>query len=426
MMLLSLLAACAPETDNEPTGRAPRDSDATVDSGDDSGAEDSGADTGEAEPARWLFMVYMDGDNDLESYVFKDLNELERTGSGNGVEVIVQADRIEGYSDKDGDWTGTRRYRILPDDTNTVISPVVEDMGELDMGDPQTLADFTAWATENYPAENRVLILWDHGDGWLLQAQNTAEGAPPPAIASDDTSGSMLSIAEGELAQGLQADVEANGRYDVIGFDACNMASWEVAHAMQPYAAYMSAAETTVGWEGFMYEPILAYLRETPEANANDLAVLMSQGAVEEGGELTHSAIDLDALLDLSAEIDALAQLALADPSVSDALLDAREHTRGADEIWAEWYLDVGDLADQASASGHDGLSAQAVSIRAALDEAVVGNFNSGAYTWTTGLTIYFDPSRFYLGDYTEGAGATWSRDTQWDEYLAAVLNGDR
>ena len=399
------------------------------DSGEDSGEIDT-ADTGDTGgdegPARWLFMVYMDGDNSLEAYVPHDLNELERTGSGEGVEVIVQADRIDGYSEKDGDWTGTRRYRMVEDHTPEVVSPVVEDLGELDMGVPETLADFVEWASSSYPAENRVLILWDHGDGWLLQANtDPPAGAPPPGVASDDTSGTMLSVANGDLAAGIETDIANNGRYSVIGFDACNMASWEVAHAMQPYAQYMSAAETTVGGEGFMYEPILAYLRETTDANPEDLAILMSQGAVEEGGELTHSAMNLDAVRDLSGQIDNLAQLALADSAVSDGLLAARETTRGADEVWAEWYLDVGDLADNAAKSEIPELQTVATDMRAALDTAVVGNFHSGDYTWTTGLTIYFDPSKFYISDYTEGAGATWSQDTQWDEYLASVIDAE-
>ena len=438
MMLLPLLACYddTPAGNERPAGGQHTDADsADADSGDgdsaggDSGGADSGdadsgdLDTGEyAGTTRWLFMVYMDGDNSLEVYVPTDLNELERTGSGDGVEVIVQADRIEGYTDKDGDWTGTRRYRIVEDDTPYVVSPVVQDLGELDMGVPETLADFVDWATVTYPAEHRVLIMWDHGDGWLAQATVDAAAAPPPAIASDDTSGTILSIANGDLAAGLETDVATNGRYDVIGFDACNMASWEVAHAMTPYAEYMSAAETTVGSEGFMYEPILAYLRETPDATTEDLAILMSQGAVELGGELTHSAVNLDAVRELSRDIDALAQLALSDPTASEAVLAARETTRGADEIWAEWYLDVGDLADNVAKSSHPELQTIATEMRASLDTAVVGNFNSGDYTWTTGLTIYFDPSRFYISDYTEGAGATWSHDTQWDEYLAAVL----
>ena len=41
----------------------------------------------------WAIYIFMNGDNDLESYVFYDLNELEEVGSSDNVHVVVQADR---------------------------------------------------------------------------------------------------------------------------------------------------------------------------------------------------------------------------------------------------------------------------------------------------------------------------------------------
>jgi len=43
---------------------------------------------------------------------------------------------------------------------------VVESVGEVDMGDPQTLIDFVTWAVQKYPAQKYALILSDHGGGW--------------------------------------------------------------------------------------------------------------------------------------------------------------------------------------------------------------------------------------------------------------------
>ncbi|HNH49348.1 MAG TPA: clostripain-related cysteine peptidase, partial [Myxococcota bacterium] len=196
ILLLSLFVACKkePAEQDDPTTKVdpPEDSDAPADT--------------------WTVLVYMDGDNDLESYVMHDLNELEEGGEGSGVRVLVQADRIEGYADNGGDWTGTRRYEIVGDQGNTMVSPLVEDMGELDMGDPQTLGDFLSWAREYAPAEHYALFLWNHGDSWTARAN---------LIASDDTSGSWMSIAEGDLTAGLQAHVAEAGPFDLIGFDAC-------------------------------------------------------------------------------------------------------------------------------------------------------------------------------------------------------------
>ena len=138
--LISLFfIACAPQPEQEP--------DLTTPVEDDLGAA-------------WTILVYMDGDNDLESYVMHDLNELEASMLGPDVRVLVLADRAEGYVKEDGDWTTTRRYEILPDaDLDVVVSPVIEDMGELDMADPQTLADFITWGRSYAPAERTALSL---------------------------------------------------------------------------------------------------------------------------------------------------------------------------------------------------------------------------------------------------------------------------
>ena len=82
----------------------------------------------------WAIYIFMNGDNDLESYVFYDLNELEEVGSSDNVHVVVQADRSECYWAGAGDWTDTRRYYITKDDnTNQVNSELVMSVGEADM-----------------------------------------------------------------------------------------------------------------------------------------------------------------------------------------------------------------------------------------------------------------------------------------------------
>jgi len=117
MFLASLLACTPPDAD------------------DDTGAPSA------PEVRPWTVAIFMNGDNDLEEYVVHDLNELEAGDAGANAYVVVQADRIDGYDASDGDWTGARRYAVAHDDDDgTVTSPVVADLGEVDMGDPAVLA----------------------------------------------------------------------------------------------------------------------------------------------------------------------------------------------------------------------------------------------------------------------------------------------
>lgn len=411
MLTLLALAACTEPTDIPE--RPPRDT------GDDTG------DAGRDPAGRWQFLVYLVGDNDLEDWVTHDLNELEMTGSGQGVDVLVQADRIDGYSESDGDWTGTRRYRMQYDRSDTVVSPVLEELGELDMGDPDTLADFLAWADTHYPAEHRVLVFWNHGDGWTLQDPDAAEAEAanaPPMIGSDDTSGTYLSFAEGTVAQALAPSVATSGRFEVVGFDACNMASWEVAHSLVPYAKAMSAAETTVGFQGFQYKSILRYLRENPDTTAAALADEMSRGAVQDGGEQTHAATDLDQLHVLDTALDELAGTLLTDEALRQTFVGYRKLARGTDAVWKNWYLDVGDLGAVMADAGDPVLGPYGTTLQEAVATAVIEPYGDEDYTWASGLTVWFDPTSEYIELYSNGAGSTWSQDTRWGELMETYV----
>ena len=56
----------------------------------------------------WTVMVYIDGDNNLEEYVVKDIeSELSALGSNASVNVVCIADRGPGYDKSRGDWQGT-------------------------------------------------------------------------------------------------------------------------------------------------------------------------------------------------------------------------------------------------------------------------------------------------------------------------------
>lgn len=365
--------------------------------------------------ARWTFLVFMNGDNDLEKFVTRDLNELEQIGSGDGVHVLVQADRIDGYVSDDGDWTHTRRYYITRDNnTAKVTSEVVDDLGELDMGDPQTLSDFLMWAHENYPAERMALSMWNHGDSWR-------SSGPPKIqklISSDDTSGKEINIANGELSDGLERIVAARGALDLIAFDACLMASWEVAHSLQGYALNMAGSETYTYEEGYTYEDALALLRDV-EANADGAALAdeMARTTVQFGGEYTHTAVDLTALVPLSTAVDDLANLVLSNGDLAAPLLDARSGARGADKEWKNWYLDLADLGAQLAKSDNPKLRASGQAIQDGMDEAVISIYGKAPFAWTGGLTIMFDfeYSDPALKEYADG---TWAKETSWDDLL--------
>jgi len=101
--------------------------------------ESDGEFTIEIPKANWTFLIYIDGDNNLELMAINDINEMEKSSLPSSINIIVQIDRIDGYDSSNGNWTTTRRYKITHDtNTSTIGSQLIQDMGELNMGDPQT------------------------------------------------------------------------------------------------------------------------------------------------------------------------------------------------------------------------------------------------------------------------------------------------
>ena len=182
----------------------------------------------------WTFMVYLDGDCDLEPFAIADLNEMEEIGSTDDVNIVALVDRWDGtgadadYPDdtSNGDWTEARIYYIEKDnDTSNITSTMLSSEGELNMGDPDTLVDFAENVYDNYPAQHYALIFWDHGMGW-------------PGVCPDDSAGhDALELTELDAA--LDEITTYYGKnLDLIGFDACLMAMLEVDHEIADYGDF--------------------------------------------------------------------------------------------------------------------------------------------------------------------------------------------
>ena len=183
----------------------------------------------------WLVLIYMNGDNNLNDFAKEDLKEIQNAKIPPFVKVVVLAD----FLGNDGGY-------LYETDGEDGVLKAVTNIPEPDMGDPQTLRDFLTTFTERYPAEKRVLIVWNHGTGWKALPADSAV-----KVASyDKTSGDYLYMYE--FAQAL-ADVTANGAnpFDLIGFDECLMGNLEVFYDIADYTRYIVASEhfePAIGW----------------------------------------------------------------------------------------------------------------------------------------------------------------------------------
>ncbi|MEW5760186.1 MAG: dockerin type I domain-containing protein, partial [Candidatus Thermoplasmatota archaeon] len=206
----------------------------------------------------WTYMVYLDADNNLESAGIDDFLEMSAVGSAKEVNILVQMDRIRRHDSSHDDWTTTKRYYVekgmVPNVTNALA-----DIGEANMGDPNTLVNFVKFGIENYPAEHYVVVLWNHGGGWSY------------GVCVDDTDGhDMLSSDELKTAF-IQIRDYLGKPIDIIGYDACLMGNTEIMYQHKATADYVIASAEVEGWDGWEYTGILSDLVAKPSMKPAEL-----------------------------------------------------------------------------------------------------------------------------------------------------------
>ena len=370
------------------------------------GTEADGEAEGEGD-ASWTVLVYVMGDTDLEPFALDDLTEMASVGSSDELNIVAMVDRSPDYS-SDGllnldDWESTK---LLEVDQDELVE--VADLGELNTGDPDTLAAFVETGLTEYPADNYAVVLWDHGGGW------TGMGADE----TNDEDGLGID----EIAQGLDEGMAAAGvsTLDLLGFDACLMATYEVASTLAPYADYMVASEELEPGHGWNYAQ-LAVIEENPETDAPALASALLEGfsaqAADEdtGSDITLGLIDLAAMGDLQAAMEGLAGAYLDDPGaytpdLASAQQDVLSFGRDPDPEFSTYQIDLGGMLDNLVANGDETLSESATAASEALDAVVVEHVAGPATSASTGLSIYFPPLESYFEpDYLDLEGVpTW------------------
>ncbi len=117
----------------------------------------------------------------------------------------------------------------------------IENLTELpatSMGDEAVLQEFLVYGTQEYPAEDYILIFWDHGEG------------PVRGYGCDELyRGDSLTLAE--IGQSFISSGMEQYHFPVVGFDACLMGGIETVYIMPDNVDYLVASaeeEPTDGW----------------------------------------------------------------------------------------------------------------------------------------------------------------------------------
>ncbi len=361
--------------------------------------------------AKWTFMVYIVGDNNLDDYVPLDIEtELALAGSNEDVAVVALADRAS-----TAEWTQTLLFYVTQGMEATPEN-AVQDWGEANMGDPQTLIDFIRWTKVHHRADHYALALWDHGWSWR-----------PDHSMRDETDGDTLDQHE------LEAVLDEVGSIDVILYDACQMATIENQATVRAYSQAIVHSQEYYNMDAIEYERIIPALHEDPDMTPEELAVIASQSPTSTA-ELTTSAVALNNDWDtLIAAIDAWA-IALEEglPTYRQRYLVA---FRSVKFFWDDpTARDLYDAARTIAERIDDPvIQARSQAVMVALNAVVLDEWHRQNGADAYGISIFLpatvddldDPSTLnwnefeYYREYL-----VFSRLTHWDEFLDAFING--
>lgn len=225
----------------------------------------------------WTVAIYLNGRNNVDYYAFHDVNRFEKVGSNGDINIVVELGRapelnFPGNDTPEEKWEGVRRYYIIHDDNmNRINSPLIEDLGKVDMGKWQTAANFLKWAKAKYPAKRYMFIIWDHGWGWIDPVQensNLAENSK--SISHDFTTNNYIKTTE------LKNIFKYAGPVDVYASMACFMQMAEVAYEIKDYAKVIVGSEEVIQLPSFNFEDFFKMLKKYPYASPQDAGLFMT------------------------------------------------------------------------------------------------------------------------------------------------------
>ena len=200
----------------------------------------------------WTVLVYMAADNDLATQAKLVIQQMEEAIQPRNLNLVVQTD-IAGE--------GAKRYRIAEHPAPGIGSPVLQNLGDVDSGDPKTLRNFINWGFNRYPSQRRMLILWSHADSWYKQSKD---------IAPDMVTGNAISVANGELMEALKG----TPHLDILLFDACSMQSIEIAYELRYKADFIVGSADLVPVKGFPYSTMIPLFEDEPLLVASQIPQL--------------------------------------------------------------------------------------------------------------------------------------------------------
>lgn len=285
----------------------------------------------------WTFLVYVSGDNNLGPFLIKNIQQMALIGSTDFINIVVHIDMRAVGNKKI-----SRRYYV---EKNKLTQVDNIQKAYMDSGDPETLISFCRWAMEDYPADNVMLVLSNHGTGPIdppsgkvinpselfffnplinkfeldrsvgfLDLISTME-KEQRGICWDDSTGNYLTNQKLDAALNtICKECLGNKKFSIIGFDACLMSTIEITNIIKKYADIMVSSQEVELGTGWHYNDVLSPFQNGSldgKAFAEHIVNQYAKVYAKITNDYTLSAIDLSKVDNIEANIDDVSILLL-------------------------------------------------------------------------------------------------------------------
>ncbi|MEI6386402.1 MAG: clostripain-related cysteine peptidase [Spirochaetota bacterium] len=301
--------------------------------------------------------------------------------------------------------------------------------------EPRKLAEFIAWGIKTYPAQQYALVVWDHGGAWPGYGEDDAH----------DGAGFDLAALTGAIGAGLKGG--GVKQFDLDGFDACLMATYEVARSVRPLTKYFLASEELEPGHGWDYS-VLTALGKSPDTETLGKTIIkgFADSSTREGDreEISLSLLNLQKMDSLDKALGSFANFGRTKINqIAPQLGRIQNKTQGfGKSAKPENDTNMIDLGQFISLYAENDKSASAIKQQfdAALAALVVDKVSGNLTKGSTGLSIYFpNQKRYYsassdaidsgpwkalLADYYK-SGSSLSPPKDAGNYILAFANAD-
>ncbi len=395
LLLTSLLCACGGGTESFNTLSHSRTSTTVV-----TQKEGFSNDPGELPPppnptarpgaGRRLLALYMVG-SDLESDGDFGTADLLELAAGYTSLLAAEQNRLSilvafGGADQDG-WRGMKILdidQLVADAADGTFGNEPQGAYLLvaegaNMGHPDSLEFFLRVLAAGFPNhDNRFVLFWDHGASYQGFGNDGNFNFRPLELSEMDAAFTDSGL----------------GRVDLIGFDACLMASLEVARRFKNHASLLVASEEVEPGHGWSYRNLVTSLATTPNmityarGLVDNFVDSSNHPTVSQGKTL--SVLDLSKMEELQAALDAAMQpytaSILTDMSFCFSFVQAVVTSRAYE---ARLSIDLRDFARIAQELAPDAPTAELLDrLLTAIDSAVVYSDHDGSRSGSNGISI--------------------------------------